>query len=1199
VVRANYTSDTLLTGWDNVHSEFNLGLAFKRSVHAVWQEYQGLGLVGGMAHAAELPRILLLGVMSFFLSMESLRYAWMFFMLLLGPIGVYFLFRQLTAEKQSLAGVTAAVFYLFNLVTVQYFYVPLETFASLYGFAPWLLWALVRYWQQPSRRSALLLLLIGFIGSSAFYVQTLFIAFMVFAGIFAVEQFLRSDTKGKRAVVVGLALFVTSQLYWLLPAGYFSLNHGSKVGEAKINAIASPETVWMNRAYGNVKDVILLRGFWLSYTDGPATTIGPFEYLMAEWRELSLTAENEFLGYGLFVVAVLGWLSRTQKRKKWGMSGVILVIVSFGLLTAGNGWLGIGFRMLGAVVPLFEESFRTVFTKWSLFWMLMLALGTGWACLWVSERFSKGIGRVLPLGLTAVIIGASIYQVRPIFEGALFREPVKQAFPNYYNELFTFFGSQPKQHRIVLLPMTNFWGWNYYSWGYRGSGFLWYGIEQPILDRNFDVWSPVNESAYQEMKRGIELQDIGRVMQVWEKYDISYVLLDESLIKAGGQDDVRQIEFITDLAERTGMGRVFQTGPLTVWMLPEDVINPDFVYAPESYSTVYGLDSLVREDVVYSSQGVNITRPVGDSFYYPFSGLMREELKEIRYIDNVVEVERDLEREGTLVVPGMEVGGSVNLSGTVSMVGDVVRVEFESLLSLSVDGNLVANFRLPTAEIQLGGYMSQAWVSVNGTGVEVIDGQTASLSVSSVVGEAIEIRVYGGDEEVMPTSLFQVPANKCWVRSGFEGMMNDELLGEVRKVSVADASACLTMRLGEPQIERGLMKVEQRYRSENMGKPHFCVDIEGGEYRCEHEDVFFQTPASDDWATVSRYVEVMKGNIYWLDVIARPSDKVGQSWTLFYENPRVNVRPLLIETVLTSDVWRSVLSGQEVVISEGNKLTASWTTKPMPVDFALAGNVEVQNCDLFKRGVVEKVGTTFRAKDRGAACDLVSLPYLSFDQEYVLRWQGENTSGRSLKFYLFNNHSQRNDLEILLNTKRFDQSFGVLSWPGFNDLGYMLSLENRSFGREVSENIIESVAFYPAPLSWLSHIRIEPVGELEKLPNSLEILKVKKFGTSYYRVQIVGEGLLALSQGYEKGWVAVPMNNFQFSIFNFQIPNLFKTYEHVKVNGWSNGFLVASDQLSETSNIVIVYWPQYLQWVGLGLLGITLGIILFKKGKRH
>src|SRR5438874_485075 len=87
----NYKPGTWLTGWDNLHPEFNFPLNLHRAFSSVWEEYQSLGLEAGMAHAADLPRILILTPFSLFLPISFLRYLWTFLMLILGPIGAYFL----------------------------------------------------------------------------------------------------------------------------------------------------------------------------------------------------------------------------------------------------------------------------------------------------------------------------------------------------------------------------------------------------------------------------------------------------------------------------------------------------------------------------------------------------------------------------------------------------------------------------------------------------------------------------------------------------------------------------------------------------------------------------------------------------------------------------------------------------------------------------------------------------------------------------------------------------------------------------------------------------------------------------------------------------------------------------------------------------------------------------------------------------
>ena len=60
-----------------------------------------------------------------------------------------------------------------------------------------------------------------------------------------------------------------------------------------------------------------------------------------------------------------------------------------------------------------------------------------------------------------------------------------------------YFDEQDRYGRVLHLPIHSFWGWVTYSWdnrvGYQGAGFLWFGIKQPLIDREFDRWNIANE----------------------------------------------------------------------------------------------------------------------------------------------------------------------------------------------------------------------------------------------------------------------------------------------------------------------------------------------------------------------------------------------------------------------------------------------------------------------------------------------------------------------------------------------------------------------------------------------------------------------------------------------------------------------------------------------------------------------------------
>src|SRR5690554_3243624 len=97
----NFSPGSWLSGWDNLHPEFNFGLNIGRSLSSVWQEYQGLGLLGGMSHAADLPRQLFLFVISIVIPPQLHRYLWVWLSWWCGAVGAYFLALLLFSSKDE------------------------------------------------------------------------------------------------------------------------------------------------------------------------------------------------------------------------------------------------------------------------------------------------------------------------------------------------------------------------------------------------------------------------------------------------------------------------------------------------------------------------------------------------------------------------------------------------------------------------------------------------------------------------------------------------------------------------------------------------------------------------------------------------------------------------------------------------------------------------------------------------------------------------------------------------------------------------------------------------------------------------------------------------------------------------------------------------------------------------------------------
>lgn len=585
----NYTPGTYLTGWDNLHPEFNLKLSIERSLNAAWQEYQGVGLLGGMAHAADLPRQLLFVFLTVIIPVSFIRYFWTFLMLFAGAWGVYFLIK----DKSRLGGITASMFYIFNLATVQYFFVPFETFVGFFGFLPWLMYFGGGY--LKTGKGLLKYLLISVLATSAFYVQTLFIVYVVFLLVLALGAVFQEKLKGlKKVFKLGIVTFIANA-FWLLPALWFSVTSGDIPSLSDINRIATLETVYMNQARNDFKSLITQKGYWFDYFDFQVNKDdvqgGEFKYLFEPWISYSSKPWVVNVSIILFALSVIGLLLGRQ------FSFLMLSVISV--------------LMLVGITPptsVLQEAFRNSFTKWSVAFAFLLSIGLGHFVAKFKKYFV-----ILP---ALVIVSASIYTVLPVFEGRLFSERVKVEIPKSYFESYEWFNSKSNGGRVAFLPYFDKWGWNYHSWGHGGSGFIWYGIKNPILDRAFNVWSPYNEGFYDEVTNAINSNDKESFSKTLSKYQVSYLYLDDSIVFPWGDRNLLKLDRTKEFAESLGFLKVAEFDFISVY--DTGYGNNKFINALNDFSYINVNTKYATNDAVYAKYGNYVTSQDGRGIVLPF-----------------------------------------------------------------------------------------------------------------------------------------------------------------------------------------------------------------------------------------------------------------------------------------------------------------------------------------------------------------------------------------------------------------------------------------------------------------------------------------------------------------------------------------------------------------------------------------------------
>jgi hypothetical protein len=954
----SYVNGLYLLGWDNLAPEMGFGINMSRALSTAWQEYQGLGLLGGMGHAADLTRQVVLWFASFVIPVSLLRWSWTLLMLLIGPIGVYVLGFSVFAS--SFAALAGSLFYLLNPVTIQVFNVPFETFTSFYGFMPWMLYGVLAYFREGKRADLIKLGIILVLGMSAFVVQTMFIVFAIMLGIFSIEYLIRHKDFKRVLAVWGVVAGVN--LFWLLPVLWFGITSSSVNVNAKMNLLATEEVELMNVSLGGVTEVARLHGWWLQNTD--VSNDGKMILLMQSWTDWLGDGLVEKVGLVIFILALAGFLLLFRKSQKMNFrwSWILLMFLIFIMLARRGELFSYMHRLLSENIPLFGQMFRASYTKWSI----PLAFVMSFATMSLVSFFSKK-GWVVGLVASVLVVSMSVYTALPILNEGVVGERMKVKLPTSYSNLFTYFKTVD-MGRVATLPAHYLWGWQYHDWGYRGSGFLWYGIEQPILDRAFDVWSPYNETFYNQLSTALYGANKTEVQRVLTQYDVRYVLLDESVIAPGQGSGILRFAETKQMASELGWKESFHEGFLTVW--DTGLGTENYMSAPESYAFVSGETIKTRKDEMYQDIGTYVNSNQEDAIQvaYPFSQLAQEEAKQVSYKENTLTITSTLPvADAELIVPAYTVG-------------ELARIEYQN------------NIPLPAYKIN--------------------------------------------------------------------GQDGPKFLG---KEKPADGKNYLVAKIG--------------------------TDAAWSEYLQEH-----------------RF--------------------------------RIAKNTITIEVGGTPELY----------------------------DFTKLDESEVKNCDVLHRGSVSKQSTTFVADGRGALCDYLVMSELDTRLPYLMRLRGDNQEGRSVKFFLFNSASKRNDIEYLLGKGKFDQSFSLLPWSW--DGAYTLNIDVRSFGQKTT-NILEPVEARYLPLDKIIGAKV--VMQSDPLANRLTIKNVKKFGTWLYIVETENGGLLRLSQGYDEGWIS-------------------PWVEHIKVDGWANGWMVPG-----SVTIAIFYWPQLLEYLGFVILGAMVIALLAKR----
>lgn len=1198
---ANYTPHTYLSGWDTLHPEFNFPLNIQRAIFGVFRTEQGLGAVAGHSHMADLPRILFLYASSIIIPTEFIRYFYIFLNLTLGPIGVYLLLQKFIV-KQKLASFLGALFYLLNLGTMQIFNVPFEMFTTLFAMLPFVFYFAMSFITETGNKARNLLLFSLFIIFTAptAYAATLWYAFFASFSIFILVYSLFGKRELKKALML---IFVTLllNLFWISPNIYFVLNHAKEVQNANINLLFSEQAFLKNKEFGDLGSLLFFKTF---YFDWNIYSLNHFTNLLAPYIDYLKQAKILTLGILFGISAVLGLIFSFIKNKRVGAAFFLPFLISVFFLINSNFPTGAIYDFIQSHFPFFKEALRFPQNKFLNMFVFFASIYFGYFCLFLFEKLKN---KKIEITTTIIISLALIFYALPSFGGNLINKAVRVEIPQSYIELFDYLKSQPADAKVANLPVNSQWGWVYYDWypsenlgqvtkpSFQGAGFLYFGIPQPLLDRDFDRWSPYNESYYREISYAIYKKNTKQLLNVIKKYAVGYIFIDKSVIDPAHPSSTLFFDESKDLIKKTGLVESQRNfGKITLYKLKKaDLIQSldSFVGISPSAKTIYN-DFAYSDfgDYTNSLAGSHLARPES-SVYYPFRNLNDNQGRLIA--GNI-----NFESDRISFKPGESAKLDIStLSKNIdSLPADLVLEQKKGVLNVSLYPNTPVFDNIPSsiplkARIQLD-LPTGKFLSVNQTELFAISNLV--LDTPLLAGKVIlnnkenTISIFDSKNSQTIEKVGQI-INPFFESCDGKTAPKAEISGSSIKIE-GRGSVCILIPYGFfPSIEGNIIT---NFGFEYKGTPKVSSCLFSQENSaCK----YYKEPKIEANPSLISFTYAQKG--YDIDKTAIKLFFAG------VEDKKINITLSNFFASYTKSAADTTLPNNFFSAAIANKAFENIYIPQNPLYDQVISTLAVKKTDndcktegkTSKKELLELSGKTVvkYSSDKDSFCDHFSFANLPHKMGFLLTVTSKNEKGLPLTLCVTNFTSRRCDIYTsLLPHKDFEKEVFVLPPMDILGVGYDVNIENVGILKSPSVNYISDLEFVPIPYDFLEDIKI---GTDAGSKNSARNVKsAKAISPTSFIVEPGAEAkILTLSYSFEKGFKAYVIDN---NLLSQTFPFIFgkELKDQVLVDNWKNGWQIPSAINREQLIVAIVFLPQYLEFMGFIIIFAVFSILIYK-----
>ncbi|MEA2056786.1 MAG: hypothetical protein U9O78_03745, partial [Patescibacteria group bacterium] len=763
--------------------------------------------------------------------------------------------------------------------------------------------------------------------SSIGFIPPLFVTYFLLLGGFLLTKLVFSYSKRqfKKTGLIILVIFVTNS-YWLLPVAHFTFTRKNIYLNSTNNQLSTQNFNLKSQDYGDWQDVFLLRGFMLDTVDLKGKDRDQQFYIMDSIRKAAFSKKNIVVGNIIFTLILVGLIISVYKRFKLGLKEkdfllwalVPSFIVLFSALAQNLppfSWLSAVFKKIPIINQSFRASFTKVSTVLSLLYALFFAYGLAYVIKLICSKI-KSVSKIIFLLMVGVVVWSQIN----FFHEEFIFDRLQTNIPNDYFQIFNYFKEQPKDARVLFLPFSWHWGWNMYDWGYTGSGFIWYGLEQPFVHRSFDVWSNFNEELYLQLNQVISQQNAELFYQYIQKYNIKYLLIDENvLLSQPYKKNFVNLKVILD--SQDWIQKEAQFGQIAVWLVkPNEKYSELKGYA--NLPLVSQSESYKSQDLAYQNLGPYVQVESSRAEYlYPFSFFSSQRDIENKFVINdgilsAKTVVDEIDGEWILNIPpyhsekiGFDVMFIHNNDQNYLKLKTVVPKLFARQQNVLADRSIVLkNIEIPmqadSVKINQEMFLLPKLSENEQRKIGNIDlEQDTSLNIQFLKKESgknfLELNV---DQKV----------TDCWHSQRDYSVSGEIDQGQLR-LNSTNALACIPLKLGESD-DSYLFEMIIKYQTENEIKTVACIEEQGrNKTTCKNRVVQKQF-LSRNLVKEVHQTDILGPGIYWLNIRGVDSFNQDQPTEINYQQIVLNQYQLIGDYEIESQNLEEVYSGYSILL---------------------------------------------------------------------------------------------------------------------------------------------------------------------------------------------------------------------------------------------------------------------------------------------